>query len=332
MRKTLWTLNIGNYAPELCELTYPLLLAYARKIGADFQIINERRFPEMPVVYEKLQIFYLGAANDWNVYVDSDAVIFPDMFDVTERLRKDTVAHYHRDHCINRFKSNDYFRRDGRDIGAANWFAAASDWCMDLWHPFGEHYFDGACVEKILEEIRPIVVERQAGIVPGHLIDDYTLSLNIARYGLKFTTVAEMMRQSNDQGVYAWHTHRLPLQKKLEQVRAGLGPQGANLMGLDEFTQPHNGFQLGNMPLDAWLAEYGTLHTSRRTDSGQALRSPDVVDVRLTNDLQPCDGIAPQDHQPCALVMGHAGPHSHVGPYRDWKKREDYAKRHGAAR
>jgi hypothetical protein len=300
MRKTLWTLNIGNYAPELCELTYPLLLAYARKMGADFQIINERRFPEMPVTYEKLQIFYLGRGNDWNVYVDSDAVIFPDMFDVTERLHKDTVAHYHRDHCINRFKSNSYFRRDGRDIGAANWFAVASDWCMDLWAPFG--------IEKqlaeTLNEIRPIVVERQSGITPEHLIDDYTLSLNIARYGLKFTTVAEMMRQSNDQGVYAWHTHRLPLQKKLEQIRAGLGPQGANLMALDEF-RVCKGFDL-----NAWLAEYGVRNA---TNSSVTF----FEDVRTTNDLQPCDGIAPQDREPCALALGHAGPHSNVGPYRN---------------
>lgn len=266
MRKTLWTLNIGNYAPELCELTYPLLLAYARKMGADFQIINERRFPEMPVTYEKLQIFYLGRGNDWNVYIDSDAVIFPDMFDVTERISKDTVAHYSRDHCINRFKSNEYFRRDGRDIGAANWFAVASDWCLDLWNPRGHEYQEA--LEEIMKAIRPIVVERQAGITPEHLIDDYTLSLNIARYGLKFTTVSEIMRQSNDQGVYAWHTHRMPVEKKLAQVREGLGPRGANLMGLDEF-RVCKGFHL-----DAWLAEYGT----------DRKRATPVEDFQVTND------------------------------------------------
>jgi hypothetical protein len=273
MRKTLWTLNIGNYAPELCELTYPLLLAYARKMGADFQIINERRFPEMPVTYEKLQIFYLGRGNDWNIYIDSDAVIFPDMFDITERLAKDTVAHYHRDHCINRFKSNSYFRRDGRDIGAANWFAVASDWCMDLWHPLSCGLRDQVeqSLENTLSEIRPIVVERQSGITPEHLIDDYTLSLNIARYGLKFTTVAEMMRQSNDQGVYAWHTHRMPIQKKLEQIRIGLGPQGANLMDLEEF-RVCKGFHL-----DAWLAEYGV----------DRKRPLPVEDFQITNDKYP---------------------------------------------
>lgn len=282
MRKTLWTLNVGNYAPELCELTYPLLLAYARKIGADFQIINERRFPEMPVTYEKLQIFYLGRGNDWNVYIDSDAVIFPDMFDITERLTKDTVAHYNRDHCSNRFKMNDYFRRDGRHIGSANWFTVASDWCLDLWHPLGEFPYLGATaantiatpkdlrfdwkLSRVLNEIRPIVTERQAGITPEHLIDDYTLSLNIARYGLKFTTVAEIMRQSNDQGIYAWHTHRMPIEKKLEQVRAGLGPGGANILRLEEFDKR-------DRPLKEWLAMYGV-----------SKRDAEIEDVRITQD------------------------------------------------
>lgn len=271
MKKTLWTLNIGNYAPELCELTYPLLLAYAKKMGADFQIINERRFPEMPVVYEKLQIFYLGRGNDWNVYIDSDAVIFPDMFDVTERIPKDTVAHYHRDHCINRFKPNEYFRRDGRDIGSANWFTVASGWCMDLWHPLGAtepNTFSGSMdlPSKLSQQIRPIVTERQAGITPEHLIDDYTLSVNIARYGLKFTTVSEIMKRSNDQGVYAWHTHRMPLEKKLQQVRAGLGPQGANLMDLEEFRGTKG------MTLFHWMRD----HAINR----DAL----IEDLRITND------------------------------------------------
>jgi len=308
MRKTLWTLNVGNYAPELCELTYPLLLAYARKMGADFQIINERRFPEMPVTYEKLQIFYLGRGNDWNVYIDSDAVIFPDMFDVTERIGKDTVAHYSRDNCINRFKSNNYFRRDGRDIGAANWFAAASDWCIDLWHPLTRELkdriissTDPMALRDALADIRPIVVERQAGITPEHLIDDYTLSLNIARYGLKFTTVAEIMQRNNDRGVYAWHTHRMPVEQKLAQIRAGLGPKGANLLGLEEF-RVCRGFDLA-----AWFAEYGT----------DRKRPIPVEEMRTTNDLQPCNGIAPQDGEPCALALGHSGAHSHVGPYRN---------------
>lgn len=304
MRKTLWTLNIGNYAPELCELTYPLLLAYARKMGADFQIINERRFPEMPVTYEKLQIFYLGRGNDWNVFIDSDAVIFPDMFDVTERIGKDTVAHYQRDNCINRFRSNEYFRRDGRDIGSANWFTVASDWCLDLWRPsesgYESSHRDGP-LEKVLNEIRPIVVERQVGITPEHLIDDYTLSLNIARYGLKFTTVAEIMARNSDCGVYAWHRHRIPVEQKLKEIREGLGPRGANLMELEEFRS------VKQTTFEDWMLAYGVSRPSTIA----------VEDMRTLDNLKACNGIAPQDGEPCALAAGHTGKHSNVGPYRN---------------
>lgn len=68
-KKTVFTLNVDGYAPEITALTYPLIEAYAEKIGADFHIISERKFPEWPVTYEKLQIFELARemGNDWNI-------------------------------------------------------------------------------------------------------------------------------------------------------------------------------------------------------------------------------------------------------------------------
>jgi hypothetical protein len=239
VRKTLWTLNIGNYAPDLCELTYPLLLAYAEKMGADFRIINERRFPEMPVVYEKLQIFYLGRGRDWNVYVDSDAILFPDLFDVTERIGKDTVLHFTQDHGGNRWKYDDFFRRDGRHIGSCNWFAAASDWCIDLWHPL-----EDLSISDAVKNIRPVQKEIDAGIEPSHLIDDYVLSRNIARFGLKFKTALEVQKETGDPGLYVWHTHMKPVAQKLKDTRAGL-----SALKLDRLTR---------MPFKEWIFEFGT--------------------------------------------------------------------------
>src|ERR1700722_6556869 len=125
IRKTLYTLNIDNYAPEICALTYPLMKNYARKIGAAFSIIDERKFPEWPVVYEKLQIHELAKGeyarhadvdvleprepDDWQIFVDSDALISPEFFDVTELLSKDTVLHNGRDMAGLRFKKNEKF-------------------------------------------------------------------------------------------------------------------------------------------------------------------------------------------------------------------------------
>jgi hypothetical protein len=256
-RKTLWTLNIDSYAPEICELTYPLLLAYARKIGADFRIINERRFPEWPVTYEKLQIFELGQSSDWNIFVDSDAVLFPDLFDVTERIPKDTVVHQGQDHAGNRWRYDDFFRRDGRDIGSCNWFTVASNWCLDLWHPL-----EDLSLREAVDRINPILIERNAGVTPEHLIDDYTLSRNIARYGLKFKTVGTIQKENNDPGQYFWHTHRLPVAEKAKQIREGLS--GLKMIPWTE-----------NIPKEGWIAAYGAYvmdHKGKVTYAGSAHR------------------------------------------------------------
>jgi hypothetical protein len=257
MLKTVWTLNIGDYAPKLCELTYPLILAYAKKIGADFRIINERHYPDFPVVYEKLQIFHRGRGNDWNVYIDSDAMVFPDMFDITERIPKDTVAHWGQDHASNRWRYDNYFRRDGRDIGSCNWFTAASDWCIDLWHPLDDPPEDLSLADTI-ERIQPITKERLAGITPEHLIDDYVLSRNIARYGLKLKTVQQIQKEDSDAGVYFWHTHTLNLQTKIDQMRAGL--TSLNLL------------PMASMSLENWIAEYGVAPVQRKVHADRAAR------------------------------------------------------------
>jgi hypothetical protein len=46
------------------------LQAYASKIGAEFRVIRERRFPGWPLDYEKLQIHELARedGNDWSIY------------------------------------------------------------------------------------------------------------------------------------------------------------------------------------------------------------------------------------------------------------------------
>ena len=35
IKKMLYLLNIGNFAPEVTNLTYPFIFQYAEKIGAD---------------------------------------------------------------------------------------------------------------------------------------------------------------------------------------------------------------------------------------------------------------------------------------------------------
>lgn len=253
MRKVLFTLNIDNYAPEITKLTYPLLKRYAEKCDAEFREITERKFPSWAPVYEKLQIHELGRDYDWIYFIDADAVVHPGFFDVTNHLTPDTVCHNAKDMAGNRWKYDRFFRRDGRHISSCNWFAAASNWCIDLWKPL-----DDLTQEQAVRNIYPTVHELahfvwrcqnkqcnyevptndqgegksvctacgqkrlkipKAYIDPRHLIDDYTLSRNIAKFGLKFTTVREIQARLNDQAMYLWHLYTLNLEQKIEETR-----------------------------------------------------------------------------------------------------------------
>jgi hypothetical protein len=221
LKKTIFTLNIKNkYAPEITALTYPLIKRYADKIGADFFVIKERKFPQFPVVYEKLQIYELSQEmeNDWNIYIDSDALVHPDLMDITNHLPKDTVLHNASDLASNRWKYDRFFMRDGRNIGSCNWFTIASDWCIELWKPL-----DDLTLKEAVVNINPTVGELNSVITAEHLIDDYTLSRNIAKYGLKFVTFLNLInRLGQPQSDYLWHIYTAPMEEKVVQMKGVL--------------------------------------------------------------------------------------------------------------
>jgi hypothetical protein len=212
VKKTIYTLNVDNYSPEICKRTYPLIRAYAHKIGANFHIISERKFPEFNPVYEKLQIYELGKKheNDWNIYIDSDALVHPDMPDVTVMIPKDTVMHNAFDFAPLRWRYDDYFLRDGRNLGSCNWFAVASNICIDLWRPL-----DDLTHKEAVANIFPVHDEGMAGITPDHLIDDYTLSRNIARFGLKTASLKTILRSLGDPCDCLWHEYLLSEKEKI---------------------------------------------------------------------------------------------------------------------
>jgi len=221
IKKTLFTVCVDNYAPEITELTFPFIKRWASKIGADFHVITERKFPHLPPPCEKLQIYRLAQEmqNDWNIFVDADAFIHPEAPDFTVMLPRDTVCHHGRDFAPIRWKYDRYFLRDGRNIGSANWFTIASDWCIDLWKPI-----DDLTVEEIIANISPVPMETLSNVDAAHLIDDYTLSRNIAKYGFKCTTVIEQhekMLLTKDH-CFFWHHYVLPQDKLQECIKQGI--------------------------------------------------------------------------------------------------------------
>lgn len=225
MKKTLFTLNVNGFAPEVTALTFPLLKHYANKIGADFHVISERKFPDYPVTYEKLQIHDLGRQmkNDWNIFIDADALIHPETPDWTEFLKKDTVAHNGSDMANLRWRYDNYFRRDGRNIGSCNWFALASDWCIDLWQPLDITIAEALDnIYPTVEELNPMHLNGQnKGIIESeHLIDDYTLSRNIAKYGFKFKALMSLQDEIGLKGcVFHWHIYNVTVEQKVTELK-----------------------------------------------------------------------------------------------------------------
>ena len=216
IKKTLYTLNIDNYAPELTAITFPLMKKYADKIGAEFYVIDQRIItkdrPELPCVLEKLQIYNLGREhqNDWNLFFDADTMIHPQMYDPTSVVTKDiTISGYSSDFIPVRFRPDEYFLRDGRMIGKGNWCGIASDWCLDYWHPL-----DDISYEEAFEHIYPTVDETTTVVTREHLIDDFIVSRNIARYGLKHILLTDVGKNFNHEPHYLAHQYLMPIEQK----------------------------------------------------------------------------------------------------------------------
>lgn len=217
IKKTIFLLNVDNYAPEITALTYPYIEKYAKKIQADIHKITERKFPDFPVTYEKLQIYELAQQmeNDWNIYIDSDALVHPDTPDFTSLLSRDTVLHNGTDFSPIRFRPDRFFKRDGRSVGSCNWFTIASDWCIELWHPL-----DDLTASEAVSNIFPISDERKTNVTAEHLIDDYTLSRNIAKYGLKCWTMDKLWQMNGGKaGDFFWHQYQIGTEEKIKQMK-----------------------------------------------------------------------------------------------------------------
>jgi hypothetical protein len=88
MKKTLVTLDI-NYPKEITDLTFPSMEQYAKNIGAEFVILTERKFPNLPITQEKFQLYDIDA--DYIIFLDADALINPNSFDFST-LKSDIIV------------------------------------------------------------------------------------------------------------------------------------------------------------------------------------------------------------------------------------------------
>jgi hypothetical protein len=216
MKKTIFTLNINDYAPEIRRLTRPLLERYAKYAGYDIYDIDTRSFPGWDVDIEKLQIYHLMEHMDVNFawYIDSDALIHPDLPPIDVLCPRTHCGHPGHDLAPIRWRYTDdgYFQRDGRHIGSCCWNIFGWDWTRDIFHPPDDITFEDA-----VSNIRITEEERRSGVITReHLVTDYIVSRNIARYGLKFFSLYEVLHRS---GTFFHHEYTKPVDEKIVILR-----------------------------------------------------------------------------------------------------------------
>jgi hypothetical protein len=209
-RKAIWILNIDNkYNPELVSLCVPTIKAHADKINADLNIITERKFPDWHITYEKAQVYELGKSYDWNIVMDTDMLIHPDLPDLTERVPDFVIGIRDNYSADGSFYMNDYFYRDRRKIGISGVFAMASKYCHDFWTPLPGKQ------EDYLSQIHMRPEEKERGVKPEHFITEYWLSSNLAKYGLKYDGL--LFEQER---YMLFHTFFAPLEEqKLKELK-----------------------------------------------------------------------------------------------------------------
>jgi hypothetical protein len=174
MKKCIHIVDIGkNYLPILRKLTLPTIFQYAEKINAEINFIKKRKYPKWPIVYEKIQVYDYGKTYDWNILLDIDYIISPRLHDVTRSYTEDVVSFSHSYNARTQLKPDHYFLRDGRNVGIAANFVVTSKWTHDLWEPLNMP------LQKALQNV-----------TREHVIDEYCLSRNLAKYGLKYAGVA----------------------------------------------------------------------------------------------------------------------------------------------
>jgi hypothetical protein len=225
MSRTVYTLAVDGYAPAITALTFPLMKTYATKIGADFHVIDERRFPDWPAQCEKFQVGAIAdeRGDEWSLFFDADMLIHPDFPDLIEHLDRSTVYHNGLDVATTRFDCRDrYFRRDGRLRAPGNWLCVTSDWTRGDAYDFPPPDLDAAAAAL---RIRPHVNELGAGVTPHGLIDDFLMARNAARFGLRLGTVEHVMKQLNLNNLL-WHDYLHTNAEKAELLHTALKSWG----------------------------------------------------------------------------------------------------------
>jgi hypothetical protein len=188
-KKLIAVLCTDGWQPEIRALTFPLFKYHAKKIGADFHVINTRAFPSSyPLCYERFQLYDISKNYDWVIQLDADLLLHPDTPDFTRHIDKDTLLISTPGFASDSYQMDEYFLRDKRDIGVGGFITINSDWTRDFWLPP-----DDLTPIQAMQRCMPKVMEwRDRQFYHDHIVLDYILSRNVAKFGLKYETLQNL--------------------------------------------------------------------------------------------------------------------------------------------
>jgi hypothetical protein len=202
MKKLLVTLNIGDYDRDITSLTFPHMQEYAKNIGADFHIITERKFPEVPLRLEFFQLYDFCTIYDWIIFLDADCLINPKAVDLTTLVKEDRVIiakynppthHFHPENIEGQYNFKYYapffflvFHRNSRNCVKPykNPFDYYEHINLNSTHPEMKTYM----------KIRTHLTEKE---IKDTLIDEFLLTLNLHRYNIKTASLVEDFPELN---------------------------------------------------------------------------------------------------------------------------------------
>jgi hypothetical protein len=165
---------IDGWFPELCAITLPLYKRYADRIGAEFHIITERKFPDFPPNYERLQVYELGRDCDWNICLDADYIIDPEqLYDPCFAGRGKGIVYMEGGMQADFYfdtRAFPCFGQDGRNQGVGDAFIVSSSETHSIWTPLSISYKDAA----------------RACLISPRQVSELCLSINLATYHFGF--------------------------------------------------------------------------------------------------------------------------------------------------
>lgn len=163
------TIAFPDWFPELCSLTLPRIEKWAKKIGADFHLIEKPQYPGFPPNYERFQIWEAGRGYFWNINIDADFILHRDLEDITENDPMIVRAEAYMVADVFFHTEHPYFERDGRNLALSDNFVLTSMYTHDLWQPIGLGF----------EELSSWCKK------DPRQVSEFAVSFNMARFGLK---------------------------------------------------------------------------------------------------------------------------------------------------